>query len=164
MRWKQKPHLTLTSCILHHLLIVNMSNDDCNFDDIQSLEMEFLNSMFEGTPNHSLLKYDKVSRCGSFIFHPHFPQPIELVGPKTKMKLRNDFTIESAPDETNKYRYILQYLPIITLTFILPSSYPGLIPNVSIPKFSLSSIWLPISILSELERKLTEIANEIWVK
>ncbi|XP_018652495.1 putative ring finger protein 14 (androgen receptor-associated protein 54) (triad2 protein) [Schistosoma mansoni] len=137
-----------------------MSNSDYSDpDDIQKLEIEFLLSIFENNQNHCLLEYDKLSRRGSFTFHPQFYKPIELYGPSINIKLRNSIPVEPLPNTIDKYCYLLQYLPVFIMTFILPSEYPGHIPNVSIPKFSLSSIWMPLSLLTELEIKLAEIAN-----
>nr|CAH8852824.1 unnamed protein product [Trichobilharzia regenti]CAH8852826.1 unnamed protein product [Trichobilharzia regenti] len=139
------------------------NNNDNNNDEIQSLEIEFLSSMFDGTPNSAIFNYDKLSRHGSFTFHPHFNKPIEMYGPVTRIKLRNTSTVEpSTSSEGDKTCccYLLHYLPALIMTFNLPLNYPGDIPGVCIPEFSLSSIWLPISILNELKERLIEIANQ----
>ncbi|CAH8527878.1 unnamed protein product [Schistosoma turkestanicum] len=137
-----------------------MSNSDySNLNDIQTLEIEFLFSIFENNQNHCSLEYDKLSRRGSFTFHPQFYEPIKLYGPFINIKLRNNYAIESVPNTIDKYCYHLKYFPVFIMTFTLPSTYPGHIANLSIPEFTLSSIWLPQSILIELKMKLIEIAN-----
>ncbi|KAH8872726.1 E3 ubiquitin-protein ligase [Schistosoma japonicum] len=140
------------------------TNDNSSLDDIQNLEIDFLFSIFDNhnnKQNHSQLQYDKVTHSGSFTFHPKFIQPIKVYGPLTNIKLRNNCIANTSLINTssNKCYYHLQYLPVIIMSFILPSNYPGNIPNVTIPQFNLSSIWLPLSILNKIEQKLIEIAN-----
>ncbi|CAI2731016.1 unnamed protein product [Schistosoma spindalis] len=131
------------------------TNDSSDSDHIQELEMEFLFSIYDHNQNHCLLEYDKLSRCGSFTFYPQYNKPIQLYGPFINIKLKNNNPIECLSNTINQsYCYDIQYLPIIIMKFILPFEYPK-----SIPRFIVSSIWLPLSILNELTCKLIEIAN-----